>query len=90
MPTPITPKFCCHRAQSQGYVTLNGREHSLGQWPASRGMQLPPAVRAASDDLVAKWLTNNRQLPDERPPRSVNEVLLAYLKWAERHSVPKR
>jgi len=90
MPTPATPKLCRHRAQNQGYVTLNGREFYLGHWSASRGKKPPAHVQAAYDDLIAKWLTNNRQLPDERPALSVNEVLLAYLKWAEQHYAPKR
>lgn len=90
MPTPTTPQLCRHRAQNQGYVTLNGREHYLGHWPVSRGKKPPPSVQAAYDDLIATWLANGRTLPDERPVLTVNEVLLAYVKWAEQHYVPKR
>lgn len=90
MPTPATPKLCRHRAQNQGYVTLNGREFYLGHWPASRGKKPPVHVQVEYDDLIAKWLTNGRNLPDERPALTVNEVLLAYLKWAEEHYVPNR
>ena len=90
MPTPATPKLCRHRAQNQGYVTLNGREFYLGHWPASRGKKPPAHVQGEYDDLIAKWLANGRNLPDERPALSVNEVLLAYLKWAEEHYVPNR
>lgn len=82
MPTPTTPKHCRHRAQNQGYVTLNGCEFYLGHWPVSRGKKPPSHVQAAYDDLIAKWLTNNRQPPEERPPLSVNEVILANVKWA--------
>lgn len=71
-------------------MTLNGREFYLGHWPVSRGKKPPPSVQAAYDDLIATWLANGRQVPEERPPLSVNEVLLAYLTWAERHYVPKR
>ena len=28
--------------------------------------------------------------PDERPPLTANEVLLADMKWAEQHYVPRR
>lgn len=90
MPTPATPKLCRHRAQNQGYVTLNGREFYLGHWPASRGKKPPAHVQVEYDDLIAKWLANGRNLPDERPALTVNEVLLAYLKWAEEHYVPNR
>jgi integrase len=90
MPTPTTPQLCRHRGRSQGYVTLNGREHYLGHWPVSRGKKPPPSVQTAYDDLIAAWLANGRNLPDERPALTVNEVLLAYLKWAEQHYVPKR
>ena len=90
MPTPATPNLCRHRAQNQGYVTLNGREFYLGYWPASRGKKPPAHVQVEYDDLIAKWLANGRNLPDERPALTVNEVLLAYLKWAEEHYVPNR
>ncbi|MBA4188838.1 MAG: hypothetical protein C0467_12645 [Planctomycetaceae bacterium] len=90
MPPTTTPKLCRHQAQHQGYVTLNSREHYLGDWPARSGKKPPPEVRARFDELIAKWLANGRQLPDERPPLSVNEVLLAYVKWAETHYVPRR
>jgi hypothetical protein len=83
------PKLCRHLAQHQGYVTLNGREHYLGDWHARCGKK-PPEVRTRYDELIAKWLANGRQLPDERPPLSINEVLLAYIKWAEKHYVPNR
>ena len=85
-----TPKLCRHRSQQQGYVTIQGREHYLGHWPSKSGKQAPAAVRSAYDDLIAKWLANGRRLPDERPPITVNELLLAYLKWAETYYVPKR
>ena len=90
MPTTSTPKLCRHQGQHQGYVTLDGREYYLGDWPARCGKKPPPEVRARFDELIAKWFANGRQLPDERPPLSVNEVLLAYIKWAEVHYVPKR
>ena len=79
MANPTTPKLCRHRAQNQGYVTLNGCEHYLGHWPESRGKKPPPSVQSAYDDLIAVWLANGRQIPEEHPPLSVNEVLLAYL-----------
>jgi integrase len=90
MPPRHTPKLCRHKGRDQGYVTLNGREHYLGHWPARPGRKPPPDVQARFDDLVAKWLANGRQLPDERPPLSVNDVLLAYVTWAETRYVPKR
>ena len=90
MPPKNTPKLCRHKARSQGYVTLDGREHYLGHWPATRGKKPPPAVQAGYDDLIAAWLANGRRLPDARPPLTVNDLLLAYLQWAKAHYVPRR
>ena len=89
MHTPVTPRLCRHRVQNQGYVTLNGRDFYVGNGPVSRGKKPPAHVQSAYDELIAKWLTNNRQLPEERPLLTVSEVLLAYVKWAEQHYVPK-
>jgi integrase len=85
-----TPKFCHHGAKNLGYVTLNSHEHYLGHWPASRGKKPPPDVQAAYDELIAKWLFHGRQLPDERPLLTVNDVVLAHVKWAETHYFPRR
>jgi integrase len=81
-----TPQLCRHRGRSLGYVTLGGREHYLGHWPAEQ-RKPPPAVRAAYDELVARWLAHGRRLPDEttQAPVTMNEVLLGFIKYAQGH-----
>ena len=87
MATSRIPKLCRHRSRNQGYVTLDGREHYLGHWPGRR----PPAdVRARYDELIASWLANGKRLPPESTPVTANDLILAYLKWAEAHYVPRR
>jgi integrase len=88
-----TPKLCRHKATSQGYVTLNGREHYLGIW--SRDQKKPPlAVRIAYDELMGRWLAGGRKLPDPTADgpqvRSVNAVIEAFLNYATGHYKPKR
>ena len=85
---PTTPKLCRHRGSQQGYVTLNGREHYLGNW--SRDQKKPPArVRDEYDTLISRWLANGRKLPHENEPASVpttvNAVILAFVKYAGDH-----
>jgi hypothetical protein len=66
------------------------RPRVLPRAPAvGRGRKAPPFVQATYDNLIATWLANGRQIPEVHPPLAVNEVLLAYLTWAERHDVPK-
>lgn len=84
------PKLCRHKSRQQGYVTLDGREHYLGHWPATRVRTPPPDVRARYDDLIANWLANGRKLRDQRPPLTINDLVLAYLEWARCHYIPKR
>lgn len=80
-----TPKLCRHKGTAQAYVTLDGREHYLGPWPAGQ-RKAPPAARAAYDELVARWLTNGRRLPDDpAEPVSVNEVILSFVQYADTH-----
>ncbi|MCI0701856.1 MAG: site-specific integrase [Planctomycetia bacterium] len=90
MPGKTAPTLCRHKTRQLGYVTLNGREHYLGHWPTSRGKKPPPDVQAAYDELIGKWLAHGRQLPEERPPLTVNDVVLAYVKWVATHYVPRR
>jgi hypothetical protein len=71
-----------------GVVTLNGKDHYLGPWPA--GSKNPPdAVRQAYDQLIAEWLAAGRRLspvPAEQPKGiSINELVLAYWHHAELH-----
>ena len=77
---PGTPKMTRH-ARGQAVVRLNGKDHYLGPF-GSREAQ------AAYDVLIQRWLANGRRLPDDAGgprPATVNELCLAFLRWAEGH-----
>jgi hypothetical protein len=68
-------------------VTLNGKDHYLGPWPAGL-RKPPPAAVEAYGCLIAEWLANNRRLPTEgtdAPALTVNDLILAFWRWAETH-----
>jgi integrase len=70
-------------------VTLNGRDHYLGHWPAS-SKKPPEAVQLAYDRLLAEWLASGRQVrpepaEDKAGALSVNEVMLAFICHAQQH-----
>ena len=83
---PGIPQLTCHRASGRAVVRLNGRDHYLGTFGS-------PEAKAAYDRLVAEWLANGRRVARETghsagsapPSPSVNEVLLAFWRHAERH-----
>ncbi len=53
----------------------------------------PPAVRAEYDTIIARWLANGRRLPDPEvapPVVTINEVTLAFVKYAEDHYATRR
>ncbi len=61
-------------------VTLNGKDHYLGPWPANQ-RQAPPTTREAYDRLIAEWLANGRRLSgvaEDAPAKTVNELILAF------------
>src|SRR5215217_3150172 len=60
------PSLRRHKPTSQAVVTLSGKDHYLGVWPAGR-KTAPPAIQLAYERLVAEWLASNRQ---PLPPRS--------------------
>jgi hypothetical protein len=62
----------------------------LGHWPARAGRKAPPDVQARYDETIAAWLANGKKLPTPASQPSVNDVILAYVTWAEKHYVPKR
>jgi integrase len=65
-------------------VTLNGRDIYLGRFGT-------PGSRAEYDRIIAEWLSNGRRLPAQttgaRSDLSVNEMLLAYLEFADGYYV---
>jgi integrase len=89
MSTPLrTPSLRRHRTWNLGVVTLNGKYHYLGHWPANR-KNPPEPVRQAYDKLIAEWLAAGRRLqpvPSKQPEGvSINELLLAFWRHAEQH-----
>lgn len=76
------PGYCIHTAKCQAYVRLNGEMIYLGS-PDS------PESKAKYDRLIAEWMQAGRTYikPAERTSVSVNEVLLAYRRHAERFYV---
>jgi integrase len=84
-----TPSLRRHKPSSLGVVTLNGKDHYLGPWPA-HCKKPPEAVRLAYDRLIAEWLAPGRQVrpepaEDKAGALSVNEVMLAFICHAEQH-----
>ena len=78
------PKYRHFRPKNLGVVRLSGRDFYLGEFGS-------PASLEKYHRLVAKWLENGRQLPSASapaeqtgpPPLSINEMLLAYWRYAE-------
>jgi integrase len=86
------PSLRRHKPSGLGVVTLNGKDHYLGRWPAGR-REPPPEVRQAYDRLLSDWLENGRRLaaPAEAPPApaggagglTVAEVIARFWSFAE-------
>jgi integrase len=76
-PTRI-PTYRRH-SSGQARVTLNGKDHLLGPYASKES-------REAYDRLVAEWLVHRGKIPtkaeEEKQPLSVNELILAYWKFA--------
>ena len=76
------PSYCIHTARNQAYVRLNGEMIYLGA-PDS------PESKQKYDRLIAEWLSAGRThvTTEDRASVSVNEVLLAYRRYAETYYV---
>jgi integrase len=85
LPIHKNPSLRRHTASGQGVVTLGGRDHYLGAWPADQS-DPPTEVRERYDRAIAEWRANGRRpltLAVESPTLSVGELILAYWKHAE-------
>jgi integrase len=82
MRPPGIPSLRRHKASSQGLVTLNGKDHYLGLWPAHI-RRAPAAVQQAYESLVAEWLASGRGLG--APLFTVNALILRFLQHAVVH-----
>ena len=79
-PRLALPAIVVHKPTGQAVVTVDGRDVYLGKHGT-------PASRDAYDRVVGEWLANGRRAPTVADV-SVNEVLVAYLRHAERHYGP--
>lgn len=73
------------RPNGRGVVRLNGVDHYLGRagdWP-SRSKSPPANIVAEHQALISVWLANGRSLPASEDDPTVNDVLLAYDRFAE-------
>jgi integrase len=73
------------RPDGRGVIRLNGVDHYLGQagdWPKGRRVP-PPSIQGEYQALISRWLASGRQLLDPLGGLTVNELILAYDKWAE-------
>jgi integrase len=75
------PAYCLHRASGKAIVRINGRDRYLGPYGSDES-------RAEYDRVIAEWLASGRQVEPassvaDKPTRSVNEVMLAFLDFAE-------
>jgi len=83
---PGIPQLTLHKASGRAVVRLTGRDHYLGTFGS-------PEAKEAYDRLIAEWLAGGRRVAHDAtsvaaspiPGVSVNEVLLAFWKHAERH-----
>ena len=60
-----------HKASGQAMVTLNSKDHYLGQYGAA-------ASRAEYNRLIAEWVARGRQLPNATGGMTVVELCWAY------------
>src|SRR5919198_2052879 len=54
------PSLRRHKPTAQAVVTLSGKDHYLGVWPADRRTP-PPDIQARYDRLVTEWLAGGRE-----------------------------
>jgi hypothetical protein len=76
-----TPSYCLHKATGQAVVRIDGKDHYyLGKYGTKDS-------RDAYDRLIAEWLAAGRRRLRgvTAGGHTVNEVLLAYWRWAEKN-----
>jgi hypothetical protein len=54
------PSLRRHKPTSQAVVTLSGKDHYLGVWPAA-SKTAPAAIQLAYERMISEWLSGNRQ-----------------------------
>jgi hypothetical protein len=75
--TPIRiPAYRLHRPSGRAVVTLYGRDVYLGKYNS-------PESKAEYRRLIAELLANGGRSPAQTPDFTLNEILLAYLRFAD-------
>jgi integrase len=69
------PNYRKHKPTGQAVVTLNGKDHYLGRYGTKQS-------QAEYDRLIAEWLACGRRLPVADHGLTINEVILAYVRFA--------
>jgi len=79
------PTLRLHAASGRAVVKLKSRTHYLGTYGS-------PECVTAYNELIARWLANGRQLPEERPEAtlSVNRILLRYIEHCTKKYASRR
>jgi integrase len=79
---PSVPSYRYHKARNCAVVTINGRNHYLGEWQSE-------ASKKKYDALIKQWLANGRAVAEPTPPDhkqiiTVCEVVEAFWIHAEK------
>jgi integrase len=74
------PSYRLHKGSGLAVCTLNGRDFYLGQYGTEES-------KAKYDALISEWLAGGRILPSTNGDLTVNEMLSAYLEYAEGYYV---
>ena len=80
---PTIPKYALHKATGQARVVLSGQSHYLGKYGSTESKE-------RYQQLITSWLASGRSLPQEPEDAhdlTVNELLLAYLRFAQGYYV---
>lgn len=78
------PKLRRHKHTGQAVVTLSGRDHYLGVWPAEK--RKPPAeALSAYHRLTGEWQLRGRTLALDDETITVGELIVAFWRHAECH-----
>ena len=72
-----TPAYRLHKPSGQAVVTINGTDFYLGPHGSDES-------KAEYDRLIGEWLAAGRRLPVAKADLTVNEVLLAYMRFRGR------
>jgi len=71
------PKYCHHKARNLARVTIDGKDHYLGEYGS-------PESKQRYQELIAEWLeTQNAEVQVVRADTRMCELMVAYLKHCQ-------